>query len=108
MTNDLPEAESQEGLAPIDPKSYKWQPGSIVSIKTVLNTGWCPITFNLTLVKPVTFEELRDLVTHALRESLKDQHKNLFSEWYREAAQLKLVDVGSFEKAQKDAQAKSN
>ena len=94
--NPQPNADNFE---PIDPATHKWKQGEIIQVQTKLNFEWCPITYNLKIVKPVSFEELTALVRNAVKSSGEDIFKHLFSEWFTRLSAIELIEVESFKVA---------
>lgn len=132
-----------EKFEPIDPKTYQWEPGKTVRngvnyaialdrknhgrFVNFIDCDFLTGNFSLTVVKPITFNELRDLTENAIREFaksnanyfkgdsdesrkalIKDLYSRLFAYWYKEFLVIKLIDIPSFEQAKAEVEKNDN
>jgi len=79
-----------ESFTPI-PQDWKWKPGDAFRMKTPIPAD----EYTLTIVKPVTFDELQKLVDNIILP----KRKELFKLWFEELQSRKLIDVESFKQA---------
>jgi hypothetical protein len=105
---ELTNIKTADDFRPIDPKDYHWQPGKTIKVETKINFDWCPVTYNLTVVKPLTFQELTELTRNAVKRSGEDLFRNLFQVWYQAAKDVGLIDLESFQAAAQKAKEKKN
>lgn len=88
-----------ESFTPI-PQDWKWKPGDAFRMKTPVPSD----EYTLTIVKPVTFDELQKLVDHIIAPKRRD----LFKLWFEELQKHQLIDVESFKQAVEKAKQNGN
>jgi hypothetical protein len=80
----------EESFEPITP-DWKWEAGKSFRMKTPIPAD----EYVLTVVKPVTFEDLQKLVDNIIIPKRRD----LFKMWFEELQKRGLVDAESFKQA---------
>jgi hypothetical protein len=105
-TDDKP--QMTEGYEPLDPTTFQWQPGTTVESVARMDIAGNKMTYRLTVVKPLTFEELTRLVRDALKETGNDLFAKLFNTWFTDLQRINMLDAASFKAAADAHKAKQN
>lgn len=88
-----------DSFTPIKP-DWKWKPGDAFRMKTPIPAD----EYTLTIVRPVTFEDLQKLVDNIIAPKRRD----LFKLWFEELQKHNLIDVASFQQAIEQAKHNGN